>query len=96
MQRVSSLWHVSPRQISHAHQLWRLLLLAKLHSSRSPIVTQLYYSRTIKTQRFHRGTACWRQSNDMRSVGAPRKMIRPYVLLGMKQRDRTTRNGVGS
>jgi hypothetical protein len=96
MQRVIASLHVPFHQISHAHQLWRLLLLAKLYSGRSPIVTELYYRQAIKTQCFHRGTTCWRQSNDMRSIGAPRKVVRPYVLLGVEQRDRTTRNGVGS
>jgi len=39
MQRVISSLHVPFHQISHTYQLWRLLLLAKLHSSRSPIAT---------------------------------------------------------
>jgi hypothetical protein len=39
MQRVISALHVVFYQISHAYQLWRLLLLVELHSSRSPIVT---------------------------------------------------------
>lgn len=93
MQRVISALHVTLDQTSHAYQLWCLPLLTKLHSSRPLIATKLDYSQAIKTQRFHRGTACWRQSNDMRSTGAPRKMVRPYVLLGVEQRDCTTRNG---
>src|SRR5437879_1002008 len=82
MQRVISSLHVPFHQISHAYQLWRLLLLAKLHAGRSPIAPELYYGRAIKTQRFHGGTACRRQSNEMRSIGAPRKMVRQTSCWG--------------
>lgn len=64
-----------------------LLLLAELYPGRSPIAAEQYHSWTIKTQRFHCGTACWGKPNDVRPISTPDKMVRPGILLGVEQRD---------
>jgi hypothetical protein len=38
-------------------------------------------------QGFYCGTTYWREPNDVRPISAPRKMVRPDIVIGMEQRD---------
>jgi hypothetical protein len=40
-------------------------------------------------ERFYGGAACWCASNDVRSIGAPPKVVRSYVMMRVEQSDYT-------
>lgn len=66
-----------------------LPLLAKLHAGRSPIAAEQDHRRAIKTEGFRRSTTGWREPKDLYPISTPRKMMRPYVSMGMEQRNDT-------